>query len=339
MSYFQGTSLSARTIQSYEPCIRKWVDLIPDQSIEYIILYPRQAIRTLAEHLKKREKAEKKVVCTMNNLRNYVASIHAILRHSPHIASSIPDRTEYCKIWLEILNQVSKPMKDRQKQHVPTVIQAKKGGSQLTYQDIIRHRDEEKLDMYGHLLLSMYTYIYPVRADYYATELVMDDAEPSVPNYIRIRKDYSELTIREFKTAKRYPPIHYPRLPDELHQIILRSLEKPRKFLFEKENGKPYTRNTYSRWASSVLYQIFGVEMTLTLFRHHFLSTLSMDLPVVELERIGKLMGHSLNLQRLYKWHPQEKKDGERDGADGESDGADGESDGADGEKEREKEY
>jgi hypothetical protein len=200
-------------------------------------------------------------------------------------------------------------MKDRFKQQMPTEIQSKKGGSCLTFDKLIQKRDCGELDMYSHLLLSMYTYIYPVRADYYATEIVYDDAEPNVPNYIRIRGDQSELMIRDFKTSKLYTSIHYPRLPDTLHQIILQSLQKePRTYLFQKPNGKPYTRNTFSQWASRTLHALFGVEMTLTLIRHQFISTLSLDTPAVELERIGRLMGHSLSTQQLYKW-----KGGEED--------------------------
>jgi hypothetical protein len=168
--------------------------------------------------------------------------------------------------------------------------------------------------MYPHLLLSMYTYLYPVRADYFATEIVQQGADPSVPNYLRIHSDHSELVLRDFKTAKAYPPIHYERLPDPLHQLLLASLQShPRKYLFEKPNGKPYTRNTFSQWASGILRELFGVELTLTIIRHLFLSTLSMDLPVTELERIGKLMGHSLTLQRLYKWHPEHDKKAEEE--------------------------
>jgi hypothetical protein len=332
MSYFEHSSLSLNTIRAYEPRIHKWKEIVPGKSIEYIILFPRQSIRILAQHLKQRERVEKKQVCTMTNLRNYVASILAILRHSPHIAPTIPDRVEYYHLWLSIMNQTSEPMRDRQRQHLPTVIQSNKMGSQLTFEQLIEQRNHLALqcasystedlinnnqcvnNMYGLLLLSMYTYIYPVRADYYATEIVKDGCESTVPNYIRFTSDHTELVIQDFKTAKRYPPIRYDRLPNELHQIISRSLELlPRTYLFQKSNGMPYTRNSFSQWASKLLRQLFGVEMTLTLIRHQFITTLSMDLPVTELERIGKLMGHSLTLQRLYKWHLPSKQKNELD--------------------------
>ena len=332
MSYFEHSTLSQNTIRAYEPRIHKWKDIVPGKSIEYIILFPKQSIRILAQHLKQREANEKKPVCTMTNLRNYVAAILAILRHSPHIAPTIPDRVEYYHLWLSIMNQTSEPMKERQRQHLPTVIQSNKLGSQLTFEQLLEKRNQLAVkcssytadnvssdnqclqDMYGHLLLSMYTYIYPVRADYYATEMIRDGHDPSVPNYLRVHSNHSDLVLRDFKTAHRYPPIEYHPLPDELHQVIVRSLVLlPRNYLFQKPNGSPFTRNTFSQWASKLLRQLFGVEMTLTLIRHQFITTLSMDLPVTELERIGKLMGHSLTLQRLYKWHlpsePSEEKE------------------------------
>jgi hypothetical protein len=201
------------------------------------------------------------------------------------------------------MDETSKPMKDRFKQQMPTEIQSKKGGSSLTFDQLVQKRDGGELDMYSHLLLSMYTYIYPVRADYFATEIVYDDTEPTVANYLRIRGGQTELVIRDFKTAKHYKTIHYPQLPEALHQVIAQSLQnQPRKYLFEKTNGKPYTRNTFSQWASRTLHSVFGVEMTLTLIRHQFISTLSLDTPAIELERIGRLMGHSLTTQQLYKW-------------------------------------
>jgi hypothetical protein len=308
MSYFQDCSLSASTIRAFEPRIRAWVALVPYQKIEYIIFNPIEAIDLLVTHFKKREKAEKKAVCTYNNLRNYISAILAILRHAPHVASTMTDRPEYITIWSDILMEASKPMDDRRNQQIPTVIQSKKGGSKLTYAQIVERRDKGDLEMYAHLLLSMYTYIYPVRADYYATELVREGKEPTTPNYILLKEDSAELIIQDFKTARRYKVIHYPQLPDELYRILIRSLETtPRTYLFEKPNGKPYTRNTFSRWASDVLHSIFGVELTLTLIRHHFVTTLPMDVPVAELERIGALMGHSLEEQQQYRWVSADK--------------------------------
>jgi hypothetical protein len=310
MEYFTTPQLSKTTSDMYTTRIQKWLKLVPDESIEFIILFPRLSLQRLILHLKQREAQEKRSICTLPNVRNYITSIIAILRYSPHIAPTIPDRIEYHSTWVSLRNQVAQPIYDRQIQERPTEKQEMRGGSKLAFEDLIKKRDSPDLEMIPRLLLAMYTYLYPVRADYYAMEIVTGDKEPSYPNYLRISQESSELILRDFKTARFFPPIHYPRIPDELHHLITASLqEKPRSFLFESSEGKPYTRTRFSQWASATLCQLFGMELNLTMIRHHFISTLSMDTPLEELQRIGNLMGHSIARQRLYKWREAEEQE------------------------------
>lgn len=311
MEYFTSTSqLSENTIQMYTTRITKWCNLVPNQSIEYIIRFPKASMRLLLAHLKERQLKEKKSICTLTNIRNYVTPIVAILRYSPHIATRIKNRVTCYNTWITLRNQITQPIYDRQIQERPTERQEKKGGSKLSFADIVAKRDSDGLGMYQKLLLAMYTYLYPVRADYYATELITDNKEPSHPNYIRISDEFSELVIRDFKTARVYPAIHYPRIPDELHRLIVSSLkENPRTFLFESSIKNTFSRHRFSLWASATLKSIFGVELNITLLRHIFISSLSMDLPLQELQRIGNLMGHSFARQRLYKWRDQDDEE------------------------------
>ena len=314
MEYFTTSHLSDTTINMYTTRINKWRNIIPEQSIDFIILFPKLSIHRLVSHLKERELQEKKTICTLTNLRNYITSIIAILRYSPHIAPRIQNRVDYHSTWTTLRNQIAKPMHDRQIQERPTEKQEKRGGSKLTFADLVAKRDEGDLSMYQRLLLAMYTIIYPVRADYYSTEIIQGDADPKHPNYIRIRDSTTELVIRDFKTARFFPVIHYLQVPKELHDIITESLkEKPRLFLFESSDGNTYTRNRFSQWASATLESIFGVELNLTMLRHHFISSLSMDMPLEELQRIGNLMGHSIARQRLYKWRRPEEEEEEEE--------------------------
>lgn len=314
MSFFTTSKLSTTTIQLYDTRIAKWLDIVPQNSIEYIILFPRQAIQRLVNHLKSREIQKGHSICTRANIRNYITSVVAILRYSPHIFPHLPDRITYHSMWTSIIREVAKPMHDRQIQERPTEKQEKRGGSKLTFADLVTKRDGGDLSMYQRLLLAMYTIIYPVRADYYSTEIIQGDAEPKHPNYIRIRDSSTELVIRDFKTARFFPVIHYSQVPKELHDIITESLkEKPRLFLFESSDGNAYTRNRFSQWASATLEGIFGVELNLTMLRHHFISSLSMDMPLEELQRIGNLMGHSIARQRLYKWRQPEEEEEEEE--------------------------
>jgi hypothetical protein len=318
MSFFATTKLSSATIQLYDTRISKWLEIVPQHSIEYIILFPRQAIQRLVTHLKSREAQEGHIICTRANIRNYITSIVAVLRYSPHIFSQLPDRITYHAMWTSIIREVAKPIHDRQIQERPTENQEKRGGSKLSFADLVAKRDGDNLSMYQRLLLAMYTIIYPVRADYYSTEIVKGDAEPKHPNYIRIRETTTELVVRDFKTARFFPVIHYPQVPNALHKIIVESLqEKPRTFLFESSDGNPYKRNRFSQWASATLESIFGVKLNLTILRHHFISSLSMDMPLEELQRIGNLMGHSIARQRLYKWRQTGKREEEVDACQG----------------------
>lgn len=310
MGFFTTDKLSNTTITMYDTRINKWLDLIPTKSIDAIILFPRKSIQLLIAHLKSREASEGRDICTRANIRNYITSIVAVLRYSPHIAPTIPNRIEYHALWTSIIREVAQPIYDRQIQERPTEKQEMRGGSKLAFTDLVKKRDSPKLSTPSRLLLAMYTYLFPVRADYYATEIVTGDKKPSYPNYLRVSQESSELVIRDFKTARFFPPIHYPRIPDELHKLITVSLqEKPRSFLFESSEGKPYTRTRFSQWASETLCQLFGVELNLTMIRHLFISSLSMDTPLEELQRIGNLMGHSIARQRLYKWRESEEQE------------------------------
>lgn len=143
----------------------------------------------------------------------------------------------------------------------------------------------------------------PVRGDYYATQIIKDGETPETDNYIILKSKYAELVIRKYKTSRKHGEIRHPRLPDELYNLILKSLEKyPRKYLFEK-NGKPYTPNGFCKWSSTTLEKLFNVEITLTMIRHIYISSLDLSkMTVEEKKNIGKLMGHTIGIQAEYEW-------------------------------------
>lgn len=310
MSFFNNSSLAQSTIDLYDSRLKRWISLLSTQTIDCLVLNPKRSLQLLIAHLKQTEKDTERKCCTFTNLKNFVAAVVAVLRYSPHVMPALPKRIEFYQLWLHLLDQANKPMKDRRLQQTPSEHQSKCGGSKLTYQDLIDKRNSIAED--GHLssaflLLAMYTYLYPVRADYYALQIVHDTEEPSVPNYIRIHSDHIELVLRHFKTSRYYKQIRYEAIPLELEIILRQSLEVyPRNYVFETTSGLPYSRLRFSEWASATLQKLFGVELNLTMIRHLFISSLSMETPAVELKKISDLMGHSLGEQRLYKWYPSD---------------------------------
>jgi hypothetical protein len=262
------------------------------------------ALQRLLLHLTERERSEARAICTLPNVRNYITAIIALLRYSPHIAPHLSHRLESHSTWVSLRNHISQPTYDRQIQEKPTALQELRGGSKLSFQDLIDARDSLDIPMSHKLLLAMYTYLYPVRADYYALQILTDQSEPTHPNYLRVTHHSTELMIQDFKTSNVFPPIHYPSVPHPLHLLITASLQDaPRRFLFESK-GRPYTRIRFSQWASATLASVLRVPLNLTIIRHIFISSLSMDTPLQELQRIGRLMGHSIARQRLYTWKP-----------------------------------
>lgn len=308
MSFFQDSSLAQSTVDLYDTRLKRWIPLLPVQSIDFLVLHPKQSLKLLITHLKQSEKDTERKRCTFTNLKNFIAAVVAVLRYSPHVMPTLPKRIDFYQLWLQLLDQANQPMKDRRLKQTPTEQQSQCGGSRLTYQDLLRKRDSmmetDRLSS-SFLLLAMYTYLYPVRADYYALQVVRDLEEPSVPNYIRIHSDHIELVLRHFKTSRYYKQIRYEAIPAELEVILRQSLDVcPRQYVFETSRGIPYTRLRFSEWASGTLQKLFGVELNLTMIRHLFISSLSMETPAVELKKISDLMGHSLGEQRLYKWYP-----------------------------------
>lgn len=322
MAYFNTTALSANTVKQYTDNLTKWLRILPaeldeEERLRFLVCAPYRAISYLLRHLHSID-CKGRSPLTLTNLRHYLLPVLAILRYSSHLLPDLEDRMEYYQTWLAIVDRNSKPMMDRRLRQLPTNQQLDRGGVHLTFADLIAARDrfelvdDSGLDGRGtagdlpHLLLSMYTYLYPVRADYFATQIVEQGVAPHDQNYLRwIDSEHSdaELVLRDFKTARVFGEIRHPRIGAELARVIRLSLQKkPRNYLFVTSRGAPFTRNSFSRWASETLHEVMGTALNLTMVRHLFISTLSMDTAPIELKRIGDLMGHSITNQRLYKW-------------------------------------
>jgi hypothetical protein len=160
------------------------------------------------------------------------------------------------------------------------------------------------------LLLSMYTYIPPVRADYFDVRInppksVIDNSKDNFIVFDKTHPEKSVLVIRDFKTANKYKEIKHA-LPLQLYKEIQLSLtEKPRDYLFVMPTNatRPYDRGSFSKWANKVLQSLFNVSITLTSLRHLFVSTLDFNnTRASELEKIGNSMGHSIAMQKGYQW-------------------------------------
>ena len=306
IQYITNSSLTESSEKKHNTFLNKWVDLTPTKNILYIILFPAHSILLLEKYLKQKDidsPMEKNKSYSKTNLHSYISAILAIFKHSPKYVNDIPEVFIYQRIWLSILSDNEKDILIRREKNKPTELQEARGGHKLTLQDLVNKCSQLDIDISSKLLLAIYTMIPPVRADYYATHIIKDCETPETDNYIILKNGYAELVIRKYKTSRKHGEIRHPRLPYNLYEIIMKSLQEyPRKYLFEK-GGKPYTPNGFCKWSSSTLEKLFGVELTLTMIRHIYISSLDLSkMTVEEKKNIGKLMGHTIGVQAEYEW-------------------------------------
>lgn len=167
------------------------------------------------------------------------------------------------------------------------------------------------------LLLSMYSYLPPVRLDFGSVKIYREEPNiekiPDNANYIVLARDNNYLGLQEYKTAKRYGK-KVSDLPPELVQEIEDSLvRRPRDYLFVGKTDQPFEKsNTYGKWVSRHLEKIFKKHMTVNTLRHMYISNRSDKIEtkcVKERKEIAAAMGHSIQTQMLYQYVHKKCKD------------------------------
>ena len=305
MDFFANAPIHTTSRKIYNTKLNEWLQFMPEyfNSVACIAMFPDLSLRVLQTNLKNNSPSNRHlyIVAIMSFIRHHYTELTQQL-HTDAIQTAR-------ERWVAINCENEAPIVQRRLENKPTEMQMKKGGSQLSYEQIIAVRDELPVGSIERLLISMYTMIPPVRADYFATEIVSGDtAEPVMPNYIRLREDgTATVVLKDFKTVKVFKQITNE-LPVELIEQLRASLEKtPRSYLFLNAVGKPHTRNSFTLWARRILSKIFGTDFTLIFFRHSYSThyTMTHDLRSMtdaQIKEISDKMGHSSEMFRAYRW-------------------------------------
>lgn len=309
MNYFTDASLAESSVKLYNDRLRRWLSLTPHKNILRLLAFHKESYDYLLKGLTDKEN-------TATNRHMYLSAVNALFSHCPTIVAQLPAGMDFRSSWQSLMIQNSEEIRERRLESKPTVAQEKKEGSALTFEQVCAVRDALPDNSIDKLLLGFYTYIPSVRADYFATQIVRKGevgAAATYPNFISLYEGGASLTLTDFKSKGKYKKIEHPSLPTELVRLLSVSLsERPRGFLFVDDVGAPFSRAGFSTWASRRLTKVFNVnKMTLVLLRHIYVSSLDMNMPTKELERIGSLMGHSLSTQRSYKWEGGKDSDSE----------------------------
>jgi hypothetical protein len=300
MNFFPDTDLKPTTYKTYNTQLSTWLSLFPSEQSNLVFLYthPNYSIVILRKYLATKNQNNSRMV------NSYIKPIMSVIHENPRICINVDKhilKTADTR-WKELRQLTYNLAFAYRIEQQPSPGQALKSGSTLQYDDLIKIRDELPDGSINKLLIGFYTHLPPVRADYFATQLLPFGQTPTSPNYIFYDSTHSHSVITDFKTSSLYKQITND-LPPELHrQLILSLQQSPRNYLFVNKNGNPFTRNGFTKWSVERLFQIFNKGLTLTMLRHIYISSLDFNLPATELQAIGFKMGHHISQQMLYKW-------------------------------------
>ena len=234
-----------------------------------------------------------------NTRKSYVSAILAVFKHNTGLKEASGFSSVY-KTWLDKFKELDESIEERYKLNKPS---DKQQEGYVPYKDIVKKRDElENTDM-DKLLLGMYTYIKPLRADFNAVSIYkkLPTNLSKHENYIDMSK--KQLILQEYKTQKDHNKLEID-LPAELIKLINESLkEKPREYLFTDKKGDAYSANSYIKYANRRFLSLFKKPLTITLIRHSYISSLDQNkLTTKEKEEIALAMGHTKGMQELYRF-------------------------------------
>ena len=280
VSAFNSSTLTENTKKRYGELIEKWIEY-SNKPFDILLRDPEEAMKLLQTFPIKH---------SPENHHTYLTPIVAYLHH----VKKDPVLEEK---WTEIKRTNWEPIQERYDENRPSENQMDKI---MDFEEILQIRETLEKGSIERLLLSFYTLMEAIRADYFATELIKTGQESTEENYI---VDQTTIIIRDFKTKAKYKQIENT-LSEELQEELQESLKKkPRRYLFTREDNTPYpNRKQFSNWACRTLSVTLKHPMTLTALRHLYIGYHMKNKTPKELTEMAKKMGHSRGMQRTYEW-------------------------------------
>jgi hypothetical protein len=235
----------------------------------------------------------------------YLVAVLALFKHVKDLKCNNGD--SYDKYY-KYHKEVNEEIHERYRSGVASDKQAQE---YMAWPEIIQKRDEFGKKNYGskeHLLISMYTYLPPVRQDFIKVKLI-----PKMPwgskanegNFIVLKsRGPSICVLNEYKTSSAHKHLRKD-LPPELTKIIRKSMElQPRDYLFVDAEGKLYEfENSFYKWANRALSIVLGKPVTATMLRHSFIiDERKRGVTPGEEEDSAKWMGHSAAQKNEYRF-------------------------------------
>lgn len=177
----------------------------------------------------------------------------------------------------------------------------------VKWEDVIKKRDELGQKEYGsrrHLLLSMYTYIPPLRQDLNEVRILTRTPRQADGNYIILNTRTARLVLNEYKTVSLYGKYDED-LPKPLAKIIKASIgQRPRTHLFTDVEGNVYKEaNSFTVFSNRTLKEVLSnPAVSVSMLRHSCISSQDFNkMTEGDKKELARKMCHSVSQQGQYR--------------------------------------
>lgn len=302
-----------QTQKQYESAYRV-LQKMTGKSMDDIINTPEETYETLTTYEYKEGKRY-----DVKSIKNMLTAIMKYIKVLGSGNVTQKHQTNYLK-YLSYFNQSKATVQSNYNKNVPS---DKQKDGIIPWSDVIKKRDELSKTEYGsrrHLLLSMYSYIPPLRQDFNSVEILRrkprnyrvngldltlwpKSPEMTLKNFIVLNRQTQKLVMNEYKTATHYGMFETV-LPPDLVNVIEASLKQhPRYFLFCDMEGKAYSAGSFTWFSNSTLKELFGNKnISVSMLRHSYISSQDYNkMSETERQKMASSMLHSVQEQGIYR--------------------------------------
>lgn len=266
------------------------------ERLRYIIQETKTDLYEILTHPKEYLEWINSHSASLQTQKSYISAILAVFKHTPEMKKK--EQKHYYE-WYQGFKTVHEQIDKNYKLNEPS---HKQKEAYVSFDEIVKKRNNLQQGSKERLLLSMYSYLPPLRSDFNEVYIYTEKPnEITHSNYITLF-DTPQLVLNEYKTVRK-KDIFKKELPKELIEEIKESLkQEPREWLFMDRGNKPYLVNSYNRWANRTLKKLFEKALTISLIRHSYINSLDFNkLTVLEKENIAKDMAHTVQTQDRYR--------------------------------------
>jgi hypothetical protein len=213
-----------------------------------------------------------------------------------------------CKAFIDEMKARCKTYKAIDKTQAPTEKQA---AAHIDWDTIVAWRDVSGADLpvKDRLLVGLYTYIEPQRADYTPMRIVArlpKTLEDGI-NYLVMAKKSARFLFHAYKTAA----VHGDRtfhIPAPLYKIICEYLGERRTGYLFQDASIAWSEARLGAAVRSVFQRYFNKDFGINSLRHSFVTKINEGMPsLAYLEDAATKMGHSVITHQTYRHIPLEK--------------------------------